>query len=211
MQNRKCRKVAKQLGSRIPPEQCKDVSTRKYSTTHETVEDSFSSATIPSSWPAERPVFTSQTVSSDTPVSQASPASGLASSMTITQHKHGPQQVIGIHTYSEITDEDLHSATVMQLSPVVTNGNTADLLEKKYATRPRQAKEENVTTQSSKEDSFGEKVIKETLALSPKNDGYMMTISNMRMDGTEEKTILTKEKSKMPYDEKSSEMSPPWG
>ena len=116
-----------------------------------------------------------------------------------------------MHTYSEITDEDLHSATVMQLSPVVTNGNTADLLEKKYATRPRQAKEENVITQSSKEDSFGEKVIKETLALLPKNDGYMMTISNMRMDGTEEKTILTKEKSKMPYDEKSSEMSPPWG
>ena len=131
--------------------------------------------------------------------------------MTITQHKHGPQQVIGMHTYSEITDEDLHSATVMQLSPVVTNGNTADLLEKKYATRPRQAKEENVTTQSSKEDSFGEKVIKETLALSPKNDGYMMTISNMRMDGTEGKTILTKEKSKMPYDEKRFEMSPPWG
>ena len=36
--SRKCRKVAEQLGSKIPQEQCKDVSTRIYSTTHEKVQ-----------------------------------------------------------------------------------------------------------------------------------------------------------------------------
>ena len=64
MQTRKCRMVAEQLGSGIPQEQCKDVPTRKYSTTHEKVGDR-------------------------------------------------PQQVTGMHTYSEITEEDLHSVTVM--------------------------------------------------------------------------------------------------
>ena len=36
-----------------------------------------------------------------------------------------------MHTYSEITEEDLHSVTVMQLSPVVTKGYAAELLERK--------------------------------------------------------------------------------
>jgi hypothetical protein len=40
----------------------------------------------------------------------------------------------------------------MQLSPVATEGNAADLLEKKQMTRPRQAKKKNVTTQSSREE-----------------------------------------------------------
>ena len=81
-----------------------------------------------------------------------------------------------------------------------------------------------MTTQSSRVDSFSDKVIKETLALSPttsstKNDGYMKTISDMRRDRTEEMTILTEEESKIPNDEKGSELpevrlgelSPPWG
>jgi hypothetical protein len=69
VQNRKCRKVAEQLGSRIPQEQCKDSSTGKYSTTHEKIGDSFSSTIVTTLWPAERPVPTSQTVSSATLVS----------------------------------------------------------------------------------------------------------------------------------------------
>ena len=44
--------------------------------------------------------------------------------------------------YSEITEEDLHSVTIMQFSPVVTKGDAAELLEKKYVTRPRQVKPE---------------------------------------------------------------------
>ena len=77
-------------------------------------------------------------------------------------------------------------------------GDAAELLEKKYVTRPRQAKPENVTTQSSRVGSFGDKVIKEAMALSPttssaKNSGHMVTISNMRGDVTEEMTALTEE------------------
>ena len=72
----------------------------------------------------------------------------------------------------------------MQLSPVVTMGDAAELLEKKYATRQRQAKPENVTTQGSRIDSFGEKVI--TTTSSAKNAGHMVTISNIRGDVTEE-------------------------
>ena len=93
----------------------------------------------------------------------------------------------------------------MQLSPVVTKGDTAELLEKKYVTRPRQSKRENVTAQSSRIDSFGDEVInkvKEALALSPttsstKNAGHKVTITNMRR----EMTVLTEEESKMSNDD----------
>ena len=62
-----------------------------------------------------------------------------------------------------------------------------------------------MTAQSSRIDSFGNKVInkvKEELALSPttsstNNAGHMVTITNMRRDVTEEMTVLTKEESKM--------------
>ena len=101
--------------------------------------------------------------------------------MMITLHKHGPQQVTGMNTYSKITKEDLYSVTDMQLSPMVFNSDAAKLMEKKYVTRPRQAKRENVSTQRSGEDGFGDKVIKEAEALSPttsstKNGSYMMTV-----------------------------------
>jgi hypothetical protein len=64
---------------------------------------------------------------------------------------------------------------------VVTKGDAVELLEKKYLTRARQNKPENVTAQSSRIDSFGNQVInkfKEALALSPttsstKNAGGM--------------------------------------
>ena len=58
----------------------------------------------------------------------------------ITQHKHGPQPVTGVHTYSKITKENLLSVTAMQLLPVAAEGDAAELLEKKQVTRPRQAK-----------------------------------------------------------------------
>ena len=67
-----------------------------------------------------------------------------------------------VHTYSEITKENLLSVTAMQLSPVAAEGDAAELLEKKHVTRPRQAKRKNVTTQSSREEeNFGDKVIKD--------------------------------------------------
>ena len=92
-------------------------------------------------------------------------------------------------------------------------GDAAELLEKKYVTRPRQAKPENVTTQSSRVGSFGDKVIKEAMALSPttssaKNSGHMVTISNMRGDVTEEMTALTEEESKMTNDDEEDEENP---
>ena len=64
-----------------------------------------------------------------------------------------------------------------------------------------------MTTQNSRVDIFGDKVIKEALALSPttnstRNDGYMVTIPNIGRDVGEEKTVVTKEEYKMPYDEK---------
>ena len=90
--------------------------------------------------------------------------------------------------YSEITEEDLQSITIM---PVVIKGDTAQLLEKKYVTRPRQVKPEDVTTQSSMVDSLSNEVALPPTSSSTKNDGYMMPISNMRRDGTEEMTILT--------------------
>ena len=102
MQNRKCMKVAKQICSRIPTEQDKDASNREYSTTHKKSDDSLSTTTVPTPWPAEGPILTLQTISSATSVSPASPASGSGSSLTITQHKHGTQQVIDMHIYSEI-------------------------------------------------------------------------------------------------------------
>ena len=100
--------------------------------------------------------------------------------------------------------EDLHSIAIMQLLPVITKGDTGDCLKKKYVTRTRQAKTENVTTQSLRVDSFGDKVVKEALALSPttsstKNGGYMMTVHYMGM-------VVTEEKSEMPTDEKSLEV-----
>ena len=160
VQYRQCRKVAEQQDSRILREQCKDVSSRKHSTTHEKVEDSLSSATVPTPRSAANPVPTTQTASSAAPISPASPASG--SGMMITQHKHGPQPVTGMHTYSELTKENLLSVTAMQLSPVAAEGDAAELLEKKHVTRPRQAKRKNVTTQSSREEeNFGDKVIKD--------------------------------------------------
>ena len=51
--------------------------------------------------------------------------------MVITQHKHGPQPVTGMHTYFKLTEEDLLSVTAMQLSPVAAKGNATELLEKK--------------------------------------------------------------------------------
>ena len=67
-----------------------------------------------------------------------------------------------MHTYSEITKENLLSVTAVQLSPVAAEGDAAELLEKKQVTRPRQAKRKNVTTQSSREEeNFGDKVIKD--------------------------------------------------
>ena len=76
-------------------------------------------------------------------------------------------------------------------------------------TRQRQAKTENVTTQSSRVGSFGDKVIKEAMALSPttssaKNSGHMVTISNMWGDVTEEMTALTEEESKMTNDDEEN-------
>ena len=73
-------------------------------------------------------------------------------------------------------------------------------------TRPRQAKTENVTTQISRVEIVGNKVIKRALALPPtssstKNDGQMVTISNMRRDINDEMTILTAEESKMINDD----------
>ena len=136
---RQCRMVAEQQDSRILREQCKDASSRKHSTTHKKVEDSLSSATVPPTpRSAATPVPTTQTASSATPISPASPASG--SGMMITQHKHGPQPVTGVHTYSKITKENLLSVTAMQLLPVAAEGDAAELLEKKQVTRPRQAK-----------------------------------------------------------------------
>ena len=133
---RQCRMVAEQQDSRILREQCKDASSRKHSTTHKKVEDSLSSATVPPTpRSAATPVPTTQTAA---PISPASPASG--SGMMITQHKHGPQPVTGVHTYSKITKENLLSVTAMQLLPVAAEGDAAELLEKKQVTRPRQAK-----------------------------------------------------------------------
>ena len=133
---------------RIQHESCKDVSARKYSTT----------AIVQTPWPSERPAPTSQAVSSATPVSLASLASGSGSSLTIPQHKKGTQQVTDMHLHSEITKEDLHvhSITIMQLSPVVSTGDAAQLLEKKYVTR--QVKPENVTAHRLRINSFGDKV-----------------------------------------------------
>ena len=70
-----------------------------------------------------------------------------------------------------------------------------------------------MTTQSSRVGSFGDKVIKEVLALSPttsyaKNSGHMVTISNMRGDVTEEMTALTEEESKMTNDDEEDEENP---
>ena len=53
-----------------------------------------------------------------------------------------------MHTYSEITVEDLHSVTVMQLSPVFTKGDADELLEKKYVQRRRKTKRKYVTTKN---------------------------------------------------------------
>ena len=64
VQYRQCRKVAEEQDSRILREQCKDVSSRKHSTTHEKVEDSLSSATVPTPRSAANPVPTTQTASS---------------------------------------------------------------------------------------------------------------------------------------------------
>ena len=80
-------------------------------------------------------------------------------------------------------------------------------------TRPRQAKPENVTTQSSRVGSFGDKVIKEAMALSPttssaKNSGHVVTISNMRGDMTEEMTALTEDESKMTNDDEEDKENP---
>ena len=79
----------------------------------------------------------------------------------------------------------------MQLSPEVTKRDTRDFLEKKYETRPRQDKPENVTNQSSRLDIFGDKVIMEVLALtltdSPtKNDSRMVTVSSLGRDVTDD-------------------------
>ena len=78
-------------------------------------------------------------------------------------------------------------------------------------TRPRQTKPENVTTQSLKKDSFGNRVVKEALALSSttsstKNDDYMVNISNTGRNVTEETTVLPEDRSKRHSDETNSEL-----
>ena len=85
-------------------------------------------------------------------------------------------------------------------------GVAIDFVEKKYKTS-----QENVPTQSSRFDIFGDKVIREDLALSPKVssteiDSRMVTVSSLGRDVDEEVTVPTTEELASPvqHDTKSS-------
>ena len=96
MQNRQCRKVAKQMCSRIHQEQFKDASARKCSTSNKKVGDRQLTIPFTTSWPAERTISTARPTARAaplaTPVSPASQVSGSGSSLTIPLHKPGSRK-----------------------------------------------------------------------------------------------------------------------